>query len=85
MFLRIGLNQKRRKDEIAQGRKQQEKSGKCTQLLYSPKWIFHSNRAIELNYIDRNSCLIYKKRRQHSIDTFLRLNIFFLDGLLIVV
>ena len=77
MFLRTGLNQTRRKDELAQGRKQQETCGKCPQLLYSPKWIFHSNRAIELHHIDSNSCLIYKERRQHIIDTFLRFNIFF--------
>ena len=48
-----------------------------TQLRHEQKWIFHRNRAIELDDINRNCCLLYIQTHQPVAGNFLRFNILF--------
>ena len=48
-------------------------------MVYQQRWIFHRKRTIELDDIDTNCYLLCKERGQHMVETFLWLNIFFLD------
>ena len=79
------MNQNTKKEAFEQRLKQQENSRKSTQMRHEQRWIFHWNRSIESDDIDRNYGLISKEKHQHIVVTFLWLNIFFFDDYQIVV